>query len=45
MILSTNQFHRDYDDSPELRAISLDSVDGTYTLNDVFITVDTDDED
>ena len=32
MILSTNQFMRDYNDSPELRAVSLDSVDGTYTV-------------
>jgi len=32
MILSIDQFLRDRDDSPELSAVSLDSVDGTYTV-------------
>ena len=32
MILSTNQFHRDYDDSPELRAVCVDVPSDTYTV-------------
>lgn len=27
MILSTNQYHRDYDESPELKCVSLDVCD------------------
>lgn len=32
MILSIDQYHRDYDDSPELRAIDLDRIDGSVTV-------------